>query len=298
MGKILIKKIFLLLTLVKCHSKGSFPLNSRRRRAPAAVIWGPRSPSKPAVAIEVSPRRGVSTAVIAGGEETSGGRSPSPPWQLPDPEHRGTARCVPQGARSTGSQKPSGRPFWGVRRQIMPCPLPPHPTIAHPAEGAGGREPAMGATEQFFLQAGRTCGFWNSEQAPPSLCTPGANGQAPGTGNWMFSDIFAWPMTPAPHVLGANQFRSHSCFHTCQPLAPIGLSSVASKLWTAYNLYPPPNHPGAGGPSQAQGLLLEATSWKGPCFLSQFSNTQAPKGPLPYPSRDGMGWGVVSPLLS
>lgn len=180
----------------------------------------------------------------------------------------------------------------------MPCPLPPHPTIAHPAEGAGGREPAMGATEQFFLQAGRTCGFWNSEQAPPSLCTPGANGQAPGTGNWMFSDIFAWPMTPAPHVLGANQFRSHSCFHTCQPLAPIGLSSVASKLWTAYNLYPPPNHPGAGGPSQAQGLLLEATSWKGPCFLSQFSNTQAPKGPLPYPSRDGMGWGVVSPLLS
>lgn len=26
-------------------------------------------------------------------------------------------------------------------------------------------------------------------------------------------------------------------------------------------------------------------------FLSQFSNTQAPKGPLPYPSTDGMGWG-------
>ena len=35
----------------------------------------------------------------------------------------------------------------------MPCPLPP--TIARPAEGAGGREPAAGATKQFFLQAGR-----------------------------------------------------------------------------------------------------------------------------------------------
>ncbi|KAM7245276.1 hypothetical protein CapIbe_003802 [Capra ibex] len=55
-------------------SKGSFPLNSRRRRAAAAVIWGPRSPSKPAVAIEVSPRRGVSTAVITGGQ--GGGRRP------------------------------------------------------------------------------------------------------------------------------------------------------------------------------------------------------------------------------
>lgn len=73
----------------------------------------------------------------------------------------------------------------------MPCPLPP--TIARPAEGAGGREPAAGATKQFFLQAGRTCGFRNSEQAPPSLCTLGANGQAPRIGNWMFSDVFAGP---------------------------------------------------------------------------------------------------------
>ena len=193
MGRILIKKMFLLLTLVKCQSKGSFPLNSKRRRAAAAVIWGPQSPSKPRRGLWPSkfPHVVVSTAVIVGGEETSGGRSPSPPWQLPNPEHRGTARCAPQGARSTGSQKPSGRPFWGMRRQIMPCPLPP--TIARPAEGAGGREPAAGATKQFFLQAGRTCGFRNSEQAPPSLCTLGANGQAPRIGNWMFSDVFAGP---------------------------------------------------------------------------------------------------------
>ena len=176
--------MFLLLTLVKCQSKGSFPLNSKRRRAAAAVIWGPQSPSKPRRGLWPSkfPRAVVSPAVIVGGEETSGGWFPSPPWQLPNPEHRGTARCAPQGARSTGSQKPSGRPFWGMRRQIMPCPL--LPTIARPAEGA---------TKQFFLQAGRTCGFRNSEQAPPSLCTLGANGQAPSTGNWMFSDVFAGP---------------------------------------------------------------------------------------------------------
>ena len=95
---------------------------------------------------------------------------------------------------------------------------------------------------------------------------------------------FCRPMTPAPHVLGASQSRSHSCFHTCQPLAPIGLSPVASKPWTAYNLYPPPNRPGVGGPPQAQGLLLlEATSWKGPWLVPvlQHPSTQRPRYPPP-----------------
>lgn len=60
------------------------------------------------------------------------------------------------------------------------------------------------------------------------------------------------------------------------------LEPSGSKPWTAYNLYPPPNHRGAGGSPQAQGLLLpEATSWKGPCFGHSSPTPKHPKVPSP-----------------
>lgn len=73
-------------------------------------------------------------------------------------------------------------------RQITPRLLPPSP--CPPCRGSCWLpEPLLGNTEQFLLQAGRTCGFWNSGLDKCSLVStpPEAKGQASGTGNWMLS---------------------------------------------------------------------------------------------------------------
>ena len=127
------------------------------------------------------PRGWVAAAVIVGGEGTSGGRSPSHPWQLPmpiwEPRAQRYRRVGPAGNKvhwiSDAQRSGFSRRGWGAVR-LIPDHLPP--PLAHRAEGVGGNGPAVASTEQFLLGAGRTCGFWNSKQAPPSLCTSWSEG--------------------------------------------------------------------------------------------------------------------------
>lgn len=97
-------------------------------------------------------------------------------------------------------------------------------------------------------------------------------------------------MTPAPHVLGARQSHSHSCFHTCQPLAPIGLSPVAASPGqpTTYTHHLTIEEP-EDLPKPKACFFLKLPAGRAHVLVTvlQHPSTQSP---LPYPSRDGM-WG-------